>query len=62
MLWLMLLYIAASLCAGLWVATRAPQIATRMVLPLEILATVAFLLQLQLPVGTAVSEDLLVVR
>src|SRR6516162_2254225 len=51
MLWLMLLYIAASLCAGLWVATRAPQIATRMVLPLEILATVAFLLQLQLPVG-----------
>jgi BASS family bile acid:Na+ symporter len=38
-----LLYIAAPLCAGLWVARRAPKIAPRAVLPLEILATVVFL-------------------
>jgi len=38
-----LLYIAAPLCAGLWVARRAPKIAPRVVLPLEILATVVFL-------------------
>ena len=38
-----LLYIAAPLCAGLWVARRAPKIALRVVPPLEILATVVFL-------------------
>jgi len=38
-----LLYIAAPLCAGLWVARRAPKIAPRVALPLEILATVVFL-------------------
>jgi BASS family bile acid:Na+ symporter len=38
-----LLYIASPLCAGLWVARRASQIAQRLVLPLEILATVVFL-------------------
>ena len=38
-----LLYIAAPLCAGLWVARRALKIALRVVLPLEILATVVFL-------------------
>ena len=37
------LYIALPLCAGLWVARRAPKIAPRLVLPLGILATVAFL-------------------
>jgi bile acid:Na+ symporter, BASS family len=37
-----LLYIAAPLCAGLWLF-RAPKIAPRLVLPLEILATVVFL-------------------
>jgi len=37
------LYIAAPLCAGLWVALRAPRIAPRLVLPLEIFATVVFL-------------------
>jgi len=38
-----LLYIASPLCVGLWVVRRAPRTAPRMVLPLEILATVAFL-------------------
>src|SRR6516164_4350814 len=38
-----LLYIAAPLCAGLWIARRAPKIAPRVVLPLEIFATVVFL-------------------
>ena len=38
-----LLYIAAPLCAGLWIARRVPKIAPRVVLPLEILATVVFL-------------------
>ena len=37
------LYIALPLCAGVWVARRAPKIATRLVLPLGLLATVAFL-------------------
>jgi BASS family bile acid:Na+ symporter len=36
------LYIALPLCAGLWAARRAPKIAPRLVLPLEILATVVF--------------------
>jgi predicted Na+-dependent transporter len=36
------LYIALPLCAGLWVARRAPKIAPRLVLPLGILATAAF--------------------
>src|SRR6516165_12585756 len=40
----MLLYIALPLCVGLWVARRTPKIAPRLVLPLEILATVVFLL------------------
>jgi BASS family bile acid:Na+ symporter len=39
----MLLYIALPLCIGLWVARRTPKIAPRLVLPLEILATVVFL-------------------
>jgi BASS family bile acid:Na+ symporter len=39
----MLLYIASPLCVGLWVARRTPKIAPRLVLPLEILATVVFL-------------------
>jgi BASS family bile acid:Na+ symporter len=38
-----LLYIASPLCMGLWVARRAQKFASRLVLPLEILATVAFL-------------------
>lgn len=38
-----LLCIAAPLCAGLWLASRAPKIAPRLVLPLEILATAMFL-------------------
>lgn len=37
------LYIALPLCAGLWVAKLAPRIAPRLVLPLGILATAAFL-------------------
>ena len=37
-----LLYIALPLCAGLWVARRAPRIAQRMVVPLVILATITF--------------------
>jgi bile acid:Na+ symporter, BASS family len=36
------LYIALPLCAGLWVARRAPEIARRMVLPIIILATFVF--------------------
>jgi BASS family bile acid:Na+ symporter len=36
------LYIGLPLCAGLWAARRAPKIAPRLVLPLEILATVVF--------------------
>jgi BASS family bile acid:Na+ symporter len=37
-----LLYIAAPLCTGLLVGQRVPKIAPRLILPLEILATVAF--------------------
>ena len=37
------LYIALPLFAGLWAAQRAPTIAPRLVLPLGVLATVAFL-------------------
>src|SRR5215469_6229202 len=37
------LYIALPLCAGVWVARRAPKIASRLVLPLGLLATLAFL-------------------
>jgi predicted Na+-dependent transporter len=36
-------YIALPLCAGLWAARHAPKIAPRLVLPLGVLATVAFL-------------------
>jgi len=39
----MLFYIGAPLCAGLWLARRAPKTAPRLVLPLDILATVVFL-------------------
>ena len=39
----MLLFIGAPLCAGLWLARRAPKVALRLVLPLEIFATVVFL-------------------
>jgi BASS family bile acid:Na+ symporter len=35
-------YIALPLCAGLWVGRRAPGIAPKLVLPLVIVATVAF--------------------
>jgi len=35
-------YIALPLCAGLWVGRRAPRIAPKLVLPLVIVATVAF--------------------
>lgn len=38
-----LLYIAAPLCAGLWMARRAPKRASELVLPLEIVATAVFL-------------------
>jgi BASS family bile acid:Na+ symporter len=38
-----LLFIAAPLCVGLWIARRAPKIAPRLVLPLDIFATVVFL-------------------
>jgi BASS family bile acid:Na+ symporter len=37
------LYIALPLCAGLWAARIAPKITPRVVLPLSVLATVAFL-------------------
>jgi BASS family bile acid:Na+ symporter len=37
------LYIALPLCVGVWAARRAPKIASRLVLPLGLLATVAFL-------------------
>ena len=37
------LYIGLPLCAGLWAARVAPKIAPRLVLPLGILATTAFL-------------------
>ena len=37
------LYIALPLCAGVWVARRAPKIVPRLVLPLGLLATVAFM-------------------
>lgn len=37
------LYIALPLCAGLWAARRAPKIASRLVLPLEVLATIVFI-------------------
>jgi predicted Na+-dependent transporter len=36
-------YVALPLCAGLWAARHAPKIAPRLVLPLGVLATVAFL-------------------
>ncbi len=36
------LYIGLPLCAGLWVSRRVPKTAPRLVLPLEILATVVF--------------------
>jgi predicted Na+-dependent transporter len=36
-------YIGLPLCAGLWAARHAPKIAPRLVLPLGVLATVAFL-------------------
>ena len=38
-----LMYIATPLCAGLWIARRLPKPASRLVLPLEILATAVFL-------------------
>ena len=38
-----LLYIAAPLWVGLWMAWRAPKIAPRLVLPLDIIATATFL-------------------
>jgi BASS family bile acid:Na+ symporter len=38
-----LLYIAAPLWAGVWTARRVPKIAPRLVLPLDIFATVVFL-------------------
>jgi len=38
-----LAYIAAPLLVGLWIARRAPTIAPRLVLPLDILASAAFL-------------------
>ena len=37
-----LLYIATPLCTGLWVGRSVPRIAPRLILPLEILATVVF--------------------
>jgi predicted Na+-dependent transporter len=37
------LYIALPLCAGLWAAHRAPKIAPRLVLPLGVLASIAFI-------------------
>src|SRR5499427_8356996 len=37
-----LMYIAAPLCAGLWMARRVPKTASKLVLPLGALATVAF--------------------
>src|SRR5277367_6193685 len=37
------LYIALPLCAGLWLARRAPKVAPRLELPLGLLATVVFL-------------------
>ena len=39
----LLLYIAAPLCAGVWLARRLPNTAYRFVLPLDIFATVVFL-------------------
>jgi len=36
------LYIALPLCAGVWAVRRAPNIACRLVLPLSLIATVAF--------------------
>jgi len=37
------LYIALPLCTGVWVAGRAPRVASRLIRPLGLLATVAFL-------------------
>lgn len=37
-----LLHIGAPLCVGLWVGQRVPRVALRIVLPLDILATVVF--------------------
>ena len=37
------LYIALPLCTGVWAARRAPKVALRLVLPLSLLATAAFL-------------------
>lgn len=36
------LYIALPLCAGVWTARHAPRVASRLVLPLELLATAVF--------------------
>ena len=36
-------YIALPLCAGVWAAKRAPRVASKLVLPLGVLATVVFL-------------------
>lgn len=38
-----LLYLAMPLCIGWWLARKAPKIAPRFVLPIEVLATVVFL-------------------
>ena len=38
-----LLYLATPLCIGWWLAWKAPKIAPRFVLPIEVLATVVFL-------------------
>jgi BASS family bile acid:Na+ symporter len=37
------LYMALPLCAGVWAAQRVPKIASRLVLPLGVLATIVFL-------------------
>ena len=37
------LYIALPLCAGLWAAKRLPNVSPRLVMPLSVLATIAFL-------------------
>jgi BASS family bile acid:Na+ symporter len=37
-----LLYIAVPLCAGLWAGQRVPRLALRLILPLEVVATVVF--------------------
>jgi BASS family bile acid:Na+ symporter len=37
-----LIYIAAPLCTGLWLGKRVPRLGPRLILPLEILATIVF--------------------